>query len=72
MLCDRAAAELEAEGPVVKGRVNPWLTVLEKTTKSQSMLATRLRLCPSARSDPQTIARHTPGIRAPWEPDDDE
>ena len=23
VLCDRAAAELEAEGPVVKGRVNP-------------------------------------------------
>jgi hypothetical protein len=46
------------------------LTIWEKSTRMQAMLATRLRLAPQARTDPKTIARHqprNPHLRAPWE-----
>jgi hypothetical protein len=68
VIADRAAAELGASGPVVGGRVSPWLTVLEKAHRSQAVLAVRLRLCPSSRSDPKSVGRErVEGPRVDWE-----
>jgi hypothetical protein len=57
MLADLAAAEISAAGPVVQGRVSAWTLVLEKAHRSQAALAAKLRLCPSSRADPKTVAR---------------
>jgi hypothetical protein len=56
-LADQAAAQLATNGPVVAGKVSPWLVVLEKAHRAQSALAIRLRLCPSSRTDPKTVGR---------------
>ncbi|MCC6172395.1 MAG: P27 family phage terminase small subunit [Gammaproteobacteria bacterium] len=57
-LADEAAAELAANGAVVDGKLSPWLLVQEKASRTQSTLALRLRLCPSSRTDPKTLARN--------------
>jgi phage terminase small subunit len=68
-MADRAAAELDAKGPVVDGRVSPWLAVQEKAIRAQATLAIRLRLCPSARTDPKSAGRRreTPANPQPWD-----
>lgn len=57
-LADKAAGELELSGAVVDGKISPWLAVHEKATRTQNTTALRLRLCPSARTDPKTTARN--------------
>lgn len=54
---EAAAAELARSGAVVDGKPSPWLAAYEKLVRSQSALALRLRLCPSARLDPKTVGR---------------
>jgi hypothetical protein len=42
----------------------------EKATRAMATLASKLRLCPSTRSDPRTIARERPlnsHLRRPWD-----
>jgi hypothetical protein len=67
---------LSTNGAVLGGKVNPWLLVSEKTTRTQATLALRLRLCPSARQDPKSAGRERPtrSTPPPWlagVPDDD-
>jgi hypothetical protein len=64
-LADQSAAALAQDGPIIGGRASPWLVVQEKSIRAQAALALRLRLCPSARLDPKTVARqrtNTPSI----------
>ena len=46
---ERAAAELEASGAVVNGKVSPWLIVQEKAHRAAVALAGKLRLSPVSR-----------------------
>jgi phage terminase small subunit len=57
---DLAAARLADDGYVVGDRVSPWLNVQERAFRAQAMLATRLRLCPSARTDSRAAGRERP------------
>jgi hypothetical protein len=66
-LADRAAAELAANGAVVGGKVSAWVQVQEKAIRAQAGLALRLRLCPSARTDPKTTGREKSSVtRIDW------
>ena len=56
-LSRQAYAMLETEGPVIAGRANPWVIVLEKAHRSSVALSTRLRLSPQHRTDPKTVGR---------------
>lgn len=68
-MADRAAAELAASGPVLEGRASPWLIVQEKSVRAQTALSLRLRLCPSARTDPKSAGRERlPSGHKPWGP----
>jgi len=49
-LADQAAQGLQ-DGPVVDGRVSPWVTVQEKASRSLVALSARLRVCPQSRFD---------------------
>jgi phage terminase small subunit len=49
VLAGQAAAALTSEGPVVAGRVNPWLVVAEKADRALVALSMRLRISPQAR-----------------------
>ena len=49
-LAGQAADHLRAEGPVIAGRVNPWLTVREKEIRAMTALSMRLRLSPQSRN----------------------
>jgi phage terminase small subunit len=66
-----AARELEAAGHVVDGKASPWLNIQERAIRAQALLAAKLRLCPSARTDPKTIGRQAPSGKAtecdPWD-----
>ena len=53
----RSYAALDDEGPVVSGRANPWIVVLEKAHRSAVALSARLRLSPQHRTDPKTVGR---------------
>jgi phage terminase small subunit len=67
-MAERAVAELRAGGPVVDGKVNPWTIVHTRAARTMVLLATRLRLSPSSRSQPSTIARQSVlSGPAPWE-----
>ena len=65
-VADLAAQKITKEGAVVGGRTSPWLNVQERAIRAQATLAVRLRLCPSARTDPKTTGRQrlpaAPGI----------
>ena len=63
-----AATELRTGGAVIDGRASPWLIAQEKAVRALVALATKLRLSPSSRTDPKTIARHKPIGRTPWDP----
>jgi phage terminase small subunit len=54
-LARKAYANLDEEGPVVAGRANPWLIVLEKAHRSSVALSMRLRLSPQSRMDRKTL-----------------
>ena len=60
----RAAAELATNGEVIDGKPSAWLIVAEKAQRAQAALAPKLRLCPSARTDPKTVARARGGFDA--------
>jgi phage terminase small subunit len=49
VLAGLAAEALTREGPVVAGRVNPWLVVAEKADRALVALSMRLRISPQAR-----------------------
>jgi phage terminase small subunit len=63
LLARRAYAELEAIGPVVDGRMNPWLTVLEKCDRAVVALSGRLRLAPQSRDTSRSAGRKADGVR---------
>jgi phage terminase small subunit len=78
-----AAKVVETGGPVIisgpdgVGQTNPWFLVRERLAKRMMTLAMRLRLCPSARTRPEVVARRAgygSGPSAydlrPWEQDD--
>jgi phage terminase small subunit len=50
VLAEQAATELRREGPVIAGRVSPWVTVQEKAVRALVALSMRLRLSPQARA----------------------
>jgi phage terminase small subunit len=54
-LARSAYANLTEEGPVVAGRANPWLVVLEKAHRSSVALSMRLRLSPQSRMDRKAV-----------------
>ena len=59
-------ATLLARRAIAKaGRDRDALAVLEKATRMQATLATRLRLAPQARTDPKTLARQEVPPRNP-------
>jgi phage terminase small subunit len=49
-LADQAAQHLRDEGPVIAGRVSPWLVAQEKSIRALTALSMRLRLSPQARA----------------------
>ena len=53
-MSERAEAEI-ARKPLVKGRPNPWTSILVQSTKTVSLMSMRLRLSPQARQP------HNPG-----------
>jgi phage terminase small subunit len=57
VLAQEAYAQMQQHGRIVDGRVSPWLMLFEKSTRALASLAPRLRLGPSARTDPRTTAR---------------
>jgi hypothetical protein len=59
----QAAAQLR-QGPVIDGRLSPWVAVHEKAARTLATLAVRLRLGPSSRIDPKTVGRRARGARA--------
>ena len=61
VLSQEAFVELRRGGRVVGGKPSPWLIILEKSTRTLGALAPRLRLGPSARSDPKVLARRLSG-----------
>lgn len=72
-LAARAQEHLDEHGAVIDGKASPWLTVLEKASRSCVALAARLRLCPQSRFDrlvagANSRKQHTG--RKPWEPAD--
>jgi phage terminase small subunit len=60
----QAVAGLREEGVVVGGKVSPWLAVLDRCNRSLVPLAKALRLSPSSRTDPKTVARGKPAFDA--------
>lgn len=69
-LCEQAQASLDRIGAVDAGRLNPWVAVLEKSSRSCVALVARLRICPQSRFDrlvAGTNSRTPP--RKLWEPD---
>ena len=63
VLAQEAFREMREHGRVVNGRPSPWLTLQEKSVRALSSLAPRLRLGPSARTDPKTTARQQADLR---------
>jgi phage terminase small subunit len=50
VLAEQAATQLRLEGPVVAGRVSPWVTIQEKAVRALVALSMRLRVSPQARA----------------------
>jgi hypothetical protein len=48
---------LQTEGQVTGGRLSLWINVLEKASKSATMLSMKLRIAPQARTRPETLSR---------------
>jgi phage terminase small subunit len=64
VLAEQAAGHLRAEGPVIAGRLSPWVTVQEKAIRALTALSMRLRLSPQARAP----KNDRPGARKEPEP----
>jgi len=64
-LADIASGHLEKEGAVDSetGKANPWMAISEKADRAIGALATRLRLCPSARFDQATAHRRSQQVK---------
>jgi phage terminase small subunit len=60
VLARRAADALTAEGAVIGGRPNPWLTVAEKADRALVALSMRLRISPQARMRRETTVPKGP------------
>jgi hypothetical protein len=56
-LARQAYAHLDEEGPVLGGKANAWLVVLEKAHRSSVALSMRLRLSPQSRLDRKAVGR---------------
>jgi phage terminase small subunit len=56
-LARQAFSNLNEEGPVIAGRANPWLVVLEKAHRSSVALSMRLRLSPQSRMDRKAVRK---------------
>ena len=54
-LARQAYSYLDSEGPILGGRANPWLVVLEKAHRSSVALSMRLRLSPQSRLDRKAV-----------------
>ena len=68
VLAEQAALHLRQEGPVIAGRVSPWITVQEKAVRALVSLSMRLRLSPQARAPnnptrPQPTTSHYERMR---------
>jgi hypothetical protein len=66
-MAERAARELR-KAAVVDGRPSAWLVVQERCVRNLLGLASKLRLAPSTRTDPKTLAREKQPTRLkrPW------
>src|SRR6516225_10997116 len=61
LLARQAYSELEMAGSVSPdGKMSPWVTILEKSHRSATALAARLRLCPQSRLSARTVGRQKP------------
>jgi hypothetical protein len=77
-LARKAAIELAERGPVINGRLSPWVACMEKAHRGIATLAARLRLAPQQRADARSVARKAHGptpsiyeLMAAEEADDD-
>jgi hypothetical protein len=50
VLAQEAAEHLRLEGPVIAGRISPWMVIQEKSVRSSVALSMRLRLSPQSRA----------------------
>jgi phage terminase small subunit len=57
VLSQESYAQMRDHGPVVDGRPSPWLALQDKAVRALAMLAPKLRLGPSARTDAKVTAR---------------
>jgi P27 family predicted phage terminase small subunit len=57
-----AFQQMREHGRIIDKRASPWLVVQEKSVRAMSALAPKLRLGPSARTDPKTTARAQNGL----------
>jgi phage terminase small subunit len=73
-LDETAARMLREQGPVINGKVNPWLTVKEKAHRELVALSMRLRLSPQGRAQhpPQAESKLSWYERMALERDNDE
>jgi hypothetical protein len=62
-LARKAAIELDREGPVINGRMSPWVPCQEKAHRGIATLAARLRLSPQHRADSRSAERNANGLR---------
>jgi phage terminase small subunit len=55
VLAEQAARHLRDEGPVIAGRVSPWIVIQEKSVRALVSLSMRLRLAPQSRVDRKVV-----------------
>jgi phage terminase small subunit len=55
VLAEQAARHLRDEGPVIAGRVSPWIVIQEKSVRALVSLSMRLRLAPQSRIDRKVV-----------------
>ncbi|MBA2412564.1 MAG: P27 family phage terminase small subunit [Burkholderiaceae bacterium] len=72
-LCEQAQDNIDQAGAVTGAKVNPWLQVLEKASRSCVALSARLRICPQSRYDRLVAGTNAraQNDRKLWEPDDE-
>ena len=58
-MTERAGREMEGTGgPVVKGAMNPWFSVQQRSSKMVAVLATRLRMSPQSRRETKAADKY--------------
>ena len=67
----QAYREIAIGGPVIGGKISPWVGVAERATRAVVAVSARLRLSPQHRTDPKTAGRAKGPGRSIYEMSDD-